>query len=122
MKPAGRAVGHRLTRRQDIRDLEHRIRQRRERVVAALSTMAGGVRHRLMSPATLVAGVLLGAALHRSQQLRAFRLLALLQTANAGLRLLMSMTPGTSSAPGAARPGRPGSTAHGIPIPREELD
>jgi hypothetical protein len=82
--------------RADIRAVERRIRQRRDYIGVAIRSVASNVRERLISPSTLVAAGLLGAAMHRSQRLRALQVLAILQAANVGLRRLLTATSGTS--------------------------
>ncbi|MCC5867761.1 MAG: hypothetical protein JJU27_04540 [Gammaproteobacteria bacterium] len=52
--------------------------------------MAHNVRDRLVSPGTLIAAGLFGAAIHQSHRLQGMRLLAIPQAAIAGLRLLLT--------------------------------
>ena len=85
--------------RADIRTVERRIRRRRENIGVAVDGMAHRFRNRMLSPTTLVAAGFFGAALHHSQRLHAFRLLAILQTTNAGLRLLLTATSRSSATP-----------------------
>jgi hypothetical protein len=75
-----------------IRQAEGSIAQRRSR----LSVARDGVRHsvgkRMVSPGVLVTAGLLGAALQRDHRLHGLRMLALLEAANAGLRLLLTLS------------------------------
>lgn len=75
-----------------IRQAENSIVERRGRLSVAL----GGVRHsvgkRMVSPGALVTAGLFGAALHQSHRLHGLRMLALLDAANTGLRLLLTLS------------------------------
>lgn len=82
-----------------IQTVEHRIQRRRDNISVAMDSIAHNARSQLISPATLIAAGLFGAALHRSHQLNGLRMLAILQTANAGLRLLLTATSKTSDTP-----------------------
>jgi hypothetical protein len=82
--------------RAGIRDVERRIGHRQDEIGVALdSTLNGVTRHlktRLVSPGALLAAGLLGAAIQRDHRLRGLRILAILRTADAGLRLLLTAT------------------------------
>lgn len=71
----------------DIRAVENRLSRRTTTLSRGLSEIADRVSEKLLSPVSLLAAVLLGAAMHRSQQINSLRILALLQAANSGLRL-----------------------------------
>ena len=75
-----------------IRETEHRIAQRRGRLSVALDGVTRGVAERMVSPGALVAAGLFGAALHRAHRLHVLQLLALLETANSSLRLLLTLS------------------------------
>jgi hypothetical protein len=75
-----------------IRQAEHSIAQRRDRLSGALDDVTNSVGRRMVSPGALVAAGLFGAALQRDTRLHGLRMLALLETANAGLRLLITLT------------------------------
>lgn len=75
-----------------IRDAEHSIVQRRDRLGVALDGVTHSVGKRMVSPGALVAAGLFGAALHRHQQLHGLRMLALLDAANTSLRLLLTLS------------------------------
>lgn len=74
----------------DIRAVERRLENRRGAIADTLGSLAGKVRSRMLSPATIIGAGLFGVALHRSHRLRGLKLLAALQTLNAGLRLLFT--------------------------------
>lgn len=82
--------------RANIRAVERRIRHRRASIRVAFRSIADNVADQLISPSTLIAAGLFGAALHRNQRLHGLRLLAILRTANAGLRRLLTATSRTS--------------------------
>ena len=75
-----------------IRQAEHSIAQRRDHLSVALDGVTHSVAKRMVSPGALVAAGLLGAALQRDVRLKGLRMLALLETANAGLRLLITLS------------------------------
>ena len=75
-----------------IRETEHRIAQRRGRLSVALDGVTRCVGERMVSPGALVAAGLFGAALHRAHRLHVLQLLALLETANSSLRLLLTLS------------------------------
>lgn len=85
-----------------IQQAENSIAERRGRLGVALDGMTHSVGNRLVSPGALVAAGLFGAALHRGRRLYSLRTLALLETANAGLRLLLTLSSRT----------RPPATTH----------
>lgn len=85
--------------RAKIRTVERRILRRRDSIGVAMGSIAHHVRDQMISPATLITAGLFGAALHRRRRLHGLRMLAVLQTANAGLRLLLTATPRTSVSP-----------------------
>jgi hypothetical protein len=78
--------------RSSIRQAEHSIAQRRDRLSVALDGVTHSVGRRMVSPGALVTAGLLGAALQRDNRLKGLRMLALLETANAGLRLLVTLS------------------------------
>jgi len=75
-----------------IRDVESRIRRRRGDVGTALGSAAHRAGEHMTSPGALLAAGLFGAAMQRDHRLHGLRMLAILQTANAGLRLLITAT------------------------------
>lgn len=75
------------------------MRARKNKVSLSLGHVAGRVRNNLLSPVSILAAALVGAAMGRTYQLNSLRILALLQAANAGLRLLQA---------GAEKPAVPG--------------
>jgi hypothetical protein len=76
----------------EIRETEQGIAQRRGNLHDALDGVTHSVGTRLVSPAVLVTAGLFGAALQRDVRLHGLRMLALLQTANAGLKLLITLS------------------------------
>jgi hypothetical protein len=75
-----------------IRLTEQRIAQRRARIGAARDGVTHSVGKHLMSPGTLLAAGVFGAALQRDHRLHGLRILATLEAANAGLRLLLTLS------------------------------
>jgi hypothetical protein len=75
-----------------IRRTEQSIAQRRGRLGVALVGVRHSVGQRMVSPGMLVAAGLFGAALQRDHRLNGLRMLALLEAANAGLRLLLTLS------------------------------
>lgn len=75
-----------------IRQTERSIAQRRSRLGVAVAGVKHAVRRRMVSPGALITAGLLGAALQRDHRLNGFRILALLNAANSGLRLLYTPT------------------------------
>jgi hypothetical protein len=78
--------------RSDIRQAEQSIVLRRGNLRVALDGVTHSVSKRMVSPPVLVTAGLLGAALQRDNRLRGLRMLALLETANAGMRLLLTLS------------------------------
>ena len=76
----------------NIRALNHRIKQRQDSIACRL-------RSQMNSPAALIVAGFFGVAVHQSQQLNGSQLLEILQTANAGLLLLVTATSSTPVAP-----------------------
>jgi hypothetical protein len=74
-----------------IRQAEQSIAERHGRLSVALDGVTHSVGARMVSPGALVTAGLLGAALHQDQRLHGLRMLALLETTNAGLRLLQTL-------------------------------
>lgn len=95
----------------NIRQVEGRLLERRHRVSTALGGVAHTVGDGMVSPGAIFAAGLFGAFLHRDSRLKGLRLLTILQTANASIRLLLTM----SSRPvdGAAQPPRHEATSPG---------
>lgn len=87
-----------MTLSSDIRHAEQSIARRRGNLRAALDGVTHGVGERMVSPPVLVTAGLVGAALHRDVRLHGLRMLALLETANAGLRLLRTLSSRTRAA------------------------
>ncbi len=83
----------------DIRAVEVRIRQRRDNIRLGVGRVTNKLRDNVISPPTLVAAGLLGVAMHRSPRPNALRLLAILQTANAVLRRVLTATSRARAAP-----------------------
>ncbi len=77
--------------RSSIRETEHRIALRHARIGVAVGGVTNSAGRRMISPGALVAAALFGVALHRSERLHGLRILALIQAANAGLRLLLNL-------------------------------
>ncbi len=75
-----------------IATIERRIRRRRTDIGVALGGIVHTGRDKMISPATLVTAALFGAAIHRSHELHGLRMLAILESANAGLRLMLTAT------------------------------
>jgi hypothetical protein len=78
--------------RTSIRDVESRIRRRRGDIGAALGSAAHRAGEHMTSTGALLAAGMFGAAMQRDHRLHGLRMLAILQTANAGLRLLITAT------------------------------
>ncbi|MGY6554332.1 MAG: hypothetical protein ACXIUM_07395 [Wenzhouxiangella sp.] len=74
----------------DISAVENRLAQSLTTLSDDLNGIAHGARKKLLSPVSLLAAMLLGAAMHRSQQINSLRLLALLQAVNSGLGLFQA--------------------------------
>lgn len=75
-----------------IRQTESKINQRRDRLSDALGGVKQSVSSRLISPGVLCTAALFGAALQKDHRLHGLRMLALFETANAGMRLLLTLT------------------------------
>lgn len=86
-----------------IRLAEQHIAERQGRLRIALDGVTDSVGTRMVSPPALVTAGLFGAALHQNQQLHGLRMLALLETANAGLRLLLTLSARKPATPAAER-------------------
>jgi len=82
--------------RAGIREVERRIGHSQGEIGIAwdstLDSVTDHLRARLVSPGAILTAGLLGAAMQRDHRLRGLRILAILQTADAGLRLLMTAT------------------------------
>lgn len=87
-----------MTLSSDIRQAEQSIARRRDNLRVAIDGVTHSVSKRLVSPGTLVTAGLVGAALQRDSRLHGLRMLALLETANAGMRLLLSLSSQTRGA------------------------
>jgi hypothetical protein len=81
-----------MTLKSRIRQAEHSIAQRRGRLGVALDGVTHSVGTRMVSPGALVTAGLFGAALQQHQRLHGLRMLALLEAANTGLRLLLTLS------------------------------
>jgi hypothetical protein len=75
-----------------IRQAEHSITARRGRLGVALDGVTHSVGKRMVSPGTLLAAGLFGAALQRDHRLHGLRILAMLEAANAAMRLLLTLS------------------------------
>lgn len=75
-----------------IRDVESRIYRRRDDIGITFGVIVHNVRERIISPATIIAAGLLGAAIQRDHRLHGLRMLTILQSAYAGLRHLLFAT------------------------------
>lgn len=75
-----------------IRQAEASIAQRRRRLRGALDDVGQSVSTRMVSPPVLITAGLFGAALQKDNRLNGLRMLALFETANAGMRLLLTLT------------------------------
>ena len=82
--------------RASIRELESRIRRRRAKLGTAMGDAAHHAGAQMTSPGALLAAGLFGAAMQRDHRLHGLRVLAILQTANAGLQLLITATSRTN--------------------------
>jgi len=82
-----------------LRDVESSIRCHRGNVGIALRGLAQDVGERMISPGAILTAGLFGAAIQRDHRLRGMRTLAILKTADAGIRLLLTSMPRTSLAP-----------------------
>ncbi|MFU8896156.1 MAG: hypothetical protein ACNA8J_07190 [Gammaproteobacteria bacterium] len=76
----------------DIRQVEDRMAERRSQARLALDGVTHSVGTRMVSPGTLLAAGLFGAALQRDHRLHGLRMLAMLETANAAMRLLLTLS------------------------------
>jgi hypothetical protein len=83
----------------EIRAVERRIRQRRQRIGVAAGRAAANIRGQLISPSVLIGAGLFGAAMHFSQRVHGLRLLAVFQTASTGLRRVLAVPARTSAPP-----------------------
>lgn len=81
-----------MTLKSNIRQAERNIAQRRDRISTALDGVIHSVRKRMVSPGALVAAGLVGAALERHHRLHGLRVQGLLETANAGLQFLLTLS------------------------------
>lgn len=73
-----------------IRATERRIQCRRDSIGSAMGSLAKSAREKVISPASLITAGLVGVAMHRSERLNGLRILAIIQSANTGLRLLLT--------------------------------
>ncbi|TVQ28006.1 MAG: hypothetical protein EA370_17155 [Wenzhouxiangella sp.] len=55
-----------------------------------MGSLAKSAREKVISPASLITAGLVGVAMHRSERLNGLRILAIIQSANTGLRLLLT--------------------------------
>lgn len=83
----------------NIREVEGRLIERRHRISDALGGVAHTARGNLVSPGAIFAAGLFGALLDRGTGSAGLRLLTFLRTANASVRLLLTMSSGPSSGP-----------------------
>ena len=74
-----------------ISNLENRLLRRRRAIGSGLQDLAGSIRNRLVSPASLFAAGLFGFLLHREQSLRSGTMLSMLQAGIGGVRLLSAL-------------------------------
>jgi hypothetical protein len=81
-----------MTLKSSIRQAESSIAQRRERISVSLDGVTHSVGKRMVSPGALVTAGLFGAALQKDNRLYGLRMLALFETANAGLQLLLTLS------------------------------
>jgi hypothetical protein len=96
MSTQGRSPARPAALRASIRDVESRIRRRRANIGTAVGNAAQNAGEQMTSPGALLAAGLFGAAMQRDHRLHGLRVLAILQTANAGLRLLITATSSTN--------------------------
>jgi len=82
--------------RASIQDVESRILRRRGDIGTAMGNAARSAGERMTSPGAILAAGLFGAAMQRDHRLHGLRMLAILQTANAALRLLLTATTRTN--------------------------
>jgi hypothetical protein len=87
--------------RVSIREVESRIHRRRSDISSAFGSLANNIGERTISPGAIIAAGLFGVAIQRDSRLQGLIMLAILPLANAGLRLLLTVTAadGKSSAP-----------------------
>lgn len=83
----------------NILAVERRIRRRRASISSAVAGISDNVRDRMISPGTLIAAGLFGAAIHHSHRLHGLRLLAIPQAVNTGWRLLLNAIPRARETP-----------------------
>lgn len=81
-----------MTLRSDIRQAEQSIALRRGNLHVAIDGVTHSISTRIVSPPVLITAGLFGAALNRDVRLHGVRMLALLETANAGVRLLRTIS------------------------------
>ena len=81
-----------MTLKSDIRQTEQSIAQRRGNLRVAIDGVTHSVSTRMVSPPVLITAGLFGAALNRDVRLHGVRMLALLETANAGVRFLRTLS------------------------------
>jgi hypothetical protein len=81
-----------MTLKSNIKKAERSIAQRRGRMRDNLDGVAHTVGERMVSPGVLVAAGLFGAALQKDNRLHGLRMLALFETANAGMKLLLTLS------------------------------
>jgi hypothetical protein len=94
----------------DIRAVEGRLIERRHRISDALGGVAHTAREGMVSPGMISAAALFGYLLHRGSGLGGLRLLTILQTANASIRLLLTMSSRPTDTAGEA-------ASHAMPSP-----
>jgi len=96
MRAHGNSASRPAALRAGIREVERRIEHRKGEIGIAwdstLDRVTGQLSAQLISPGAILAAGLLGAAMQRDHRLRGLRILAILQTANALLRLLLTAT------------------------------
>lgn len=80
--------------RASIKGVEGRIDRRHGDLGTAIGNVAHGAGQRMTSPGAILTAGLFGAAMQRDHRLHGLRMLAILQTANAGLQLLLTATRG----------------------------
>lgn len=81
-----------MTLSSDIQQAEQSIAQRRGNLRVAIDGVTHSVSERMVSPPVLITAGLFGAALNRDVRLHGVRMLGLLETANAGVRFLRTLS------------------------------
>ncbi len=88
--------------RASIHETEISIYRHRGNIAVAFEGVADGAGKKIISPGTIIAAALFGAAMQQSVSQRGLRMLSILHTVNESIRLLLNL--GTPSKPQASSP------------------